>query len=61
MLSGILKMQRKLQDLAHGEQGQDLVEYAMLVSLIAVTMIASISSIATTLVLAFSNISTSLS
>jgi len=48
------------QNLMSGEEGQDLVEYGLLCTLIALTMITSINPIATAVTKAFSNISTSL-
>ena len=56
----ILKIYVKLQELKNSEQGQDMVEYGLLVSLIALTLIASISNLATTITTAFTNISNSL-
>ncbi len=42
-----LKMLVKLNDLTTREEGQDLVEYALLVSLIAMACIVSIGKVAT--------------
>ncbi len=50
----------KFQNLMSGEQGQDLVEYGLLCTLIALAMISSINSIATAVTQAFTNISSSL-
>jgi pilus assembly protein Flp/PilA len=50
----------KLQDLMHREEGQDLVEYALLVSLIALAAVTGVSKIATAITTVFSNISASL-
>jgi pilus assembly protein Flp/PilA len=50
----------KFQNLASSEDGQDLVEYALLLSLVALAMIASLNGLATTINKTFSNISTSL-
>ncbi len=55
-----LKLRLHLQDLADGEAGQDLVEYSLLVSLIALTCISGIGTIASSLNTVFSNISGSL-
>ncbi|MGA3033030.1 MAG: Flp family type IVb pilin [Terracidiphilus sp.] len=49
-----------LRSLQHSEDGQDMVEYSLLVSLIALTLIASLQQLATALVTFFSNVSTSL-
>jgi pilus assembly protein Flp/PilA len=56
----LARLYLRLHDLKRDEQGQDLVEYALLVSLIALLCIASISHIATSVNSAFSNVSTSL-
>jgi len=50
----------KFQNLASSEDGQDLVEYALLLSLVALAMIASLNGLATTINKTFNNISTSL-
>jgi Flp pilus assembly pilin Flp len=56
----ILNMYAKFQNLKNGEQGQDLVEYALLCSLIALSLIAGISHIASAVNSVFSNVSSSL-
>jgi Flp pilus assembly pilin Flp len=55
-----LKLYIKLENLAKNEQGQDLVEYALLCSLIALSCISGMKNLATFLVNSFSNISTSI-
>jgi pilus assembly protein Flp/PilA len=55
-----LRLYLKLQNLAKDEQGQDLVEYALLVSLIALSCISGMKNLATYLINTFSNISTSI-
>jgi pilus assembly protein Flp/PilA len=50
----------KLQTLVAREEGQDLVEYALLVALIALAAITGVKSVATAVNTVFSNISTSL-
>ena len=55
-----LKMLVKLYDLTHREEGQDLVEYALLVSLIALACITAIGKVATSITTTFTNISNSL-
>ena len=55
-----LNLYAKLQGLKNGEQGQDLVEYALLVALIALVCIASIKGVATAITTVFTNISSSL-
>jgi pilus assembly protein Flp/PilA len=54
----MLKMYVKAQDLMSREEGQDLVEYALVVALIAFGATAGMSSLATGLNTAFQNIST---
>ena len=53
----ILKLYVKFQDLASREEGQDLVEYALVVALIAFGATAGMKALATGLNAAFSNIS----
>jgi Flp pilus assembly pilin Flp len=61
MNNTFVKLYVKSRNLVHSELGQDLVEYGLLCSLIALSMIASINHIATTISNTFSNISSSLS
>jgi pilus assembly protein Flp/PilA len=56
----LLKLYVKFQDLASREEGQDLVEYALVVALIAFGATAGMKALATGLNLAFSNISSTL-
>ena len=56
----LLRLQFKIQKLISGEEGQDLVEYALLVSLIALSAIAGVSHVATAVTKVFTNVSTSL-
>jgi Flp pilus assembly pilin Flp len=55
-----LQVHLKLQDLMNGEAGQDLVEYALLVTLIALGSIAGVRHVATAVSTVFSNVSSSL-
>jgi pilus assembly protein Flp/PilA len=55
-----IKFYFKLQDLASREEGQDLVEYAMLVALIAFGATAGMRALAKGLNTSFSNISSTL-
>ena len=57
----LLKLQVKFQDLASREEGQDLVEYALVVALIAFGATAGMKALAGGLNTAFNNISTTLS
>jgi len=50
----------KLQNLTNREEGQDLIEYALVAALIAVAAIAGMNKIATAINTLFSNISASL-
>jgi pilus assembly protein Flp/PilA len=56
----LLKLYIKLQDLASRDEGQDLVEYALVVALVAFGATAGMKSLASGLNLAFGNISTKL-
>jgi pilus assembly protein Flp/PilA len=51
----------KLQNLMTREEGQDLVEYALLVCLIALAAITGVNKVASAITTVFSNISASLS
>jgi pilus assembly protein Flp/PilA len=55
-----LKLYIKLQDLAKHEEGQDLVEYALLVALIAFGATSGMKALSTGLNHAFGNISSTL-
>lgn len=50
----------KLQDLTNREEGQDLVEYALVVALIALGATAAMTKLGTGISTAFTNISTTL-
>ena len=56
----LIKLYVKFQDLASREEGQDLVEYALVVALIAFGATAGMSQLAKGLNTAFSNISSTL-
>ncbi len=51
----------KMQNLLANEEGQDLVEYALLVALIALAAITGVKQVASAVNTVFSNISSSLS
>ena len=55
-----LRLYVKFQRLISEEQGQDLVEYALLVCLIALAAISGVNHVATATTKVFSNISSSL-
>jgi pilus assembly protein Flp/PilA len=50
----------KFQGLKNSEEGQDLVEYALLVALIALVCITGVGNVATAVNTVFTNISSSL-
>jgi pilus assembly protein Flp/PilA len=50
----------KMQNFTSSEEGQDLVEYALLVSLIALAVIAGAGNVATAVTSVFTKISNSL-
>ncbi len=50
----------RLHDLSTDEQGQDLVEYALLTTLVCLALITGINGIATAVTRVFSSISSSL-
>lgn len=55
-----LRLLVKLQTLAMREEGQDLVEYALVVGLISVAAVATLKSAATAINAVVSNITTTL-
>lgn len=55
-----LKSLVAMQNLMNREEGQDLVEYALLVSLIALAAITGVGKVATAVTTIFTNVSTSL-
>jgi len=57
----LIKLYVKFQEFASREEGQDLVEYALVVALIAFGATAGMKSLATGINTAFTNISTALS
>ncbi|MFZ2021693.1 MAG: Flp family type IVb pilin [Terracidiphilus sp.] len=56
-----LNLYLKLQNLTQSEKGQDLVEYALIVCLIALAAIVGVNKVAGAITTVFSNISASLS
>ena len=60
MHNTLLNLYVKFQGLKNGEEGQDLVEYALLVALIALVCITGVGNVATAVNTVFTNISTSL-
>jgi pilus assembly protein Flp/PilA len=60
MKDGFLKLSIKLQSLMKDEEGQDLIEYALVVALIAFAATAGMSTLATDINAAFAKIGTTL-
>lgn len=56
----LLKLQATGQHLINSVEGQDLVEYALLVCLIALAAISGVKHVATAVTAVFSNVSSSL-
>ena len=61
MKNTLLKLYIKVQSLLSQDEGQDLVEYALVVALIALAATTGMSSMAGTINTAFGNIGTLLS
>lgn len=60
MNNAMLKLYVKMQNLMVREEGQDLVEYALIISLIAVVLVASLTTLEGKIAGVFSTIGTSL-
>jgi Flp pilus assembly pilin Flp len=60
MRDGLLMFYLKLQTLANREEGQDLVEYALLCCLLALAVITGVNQVTAAVTTVFSNISSSL-
>jgi pilus assembly protein Flp/PilA len=60
MKEKLLKLSVKLQTLMMQEEGQDLIEYALVVALIAFAATAGMSTLATDINAAFTSIGTTL-
>jgi pilus assembly protein Flp/PilA len=61
MHSTLSHLYMRLVNLTNGEEGQDLVEYALVVCLIALACITGVNQVASAVTAVFSNISSSLS
>jgi pilus assembly protein Flp/PilA len=55
-----LKLYVKFQELKNNEEGQDMVEYALVVALIALAATAAMQGVGTALTNRFTNISTAI-
>ncbi|KAA6459156.1 Flp family type IVb pilin [Acidobacteria bacterium AB60] len=60
MKDTMLKYYIKMQNLLSGDEGQDLVEYALVVALIALAATAGMKTLASDLSTAFSSIGTTI-
>jgi pilus assembly protein Flp/PilA len=56
----LLKMYVKFQELKNREEGQDLVEYALVISLVAIAAVAALTILAGKITAVFSTIDSSL-
>jgi pilus assembly protein Flp/PilA len=56
----LLKMYVKFQELKDREEGQDLVEYALIIALVAVAAVSALTVLASDITGVFSTIDTSL-
>jgi len=61
MKDQLMKLSVKLQPLLENEEGQDLIEYALVVAVIAFAATAGMSSLATSINAAFVSIGTTVS
>ena len=61
MSNALVKLYVLFQNLKESEDGQDLVEYALLVCLIALAAISGVNHVASAVTKVFSNVSSSLS
>jgi pilus assembly protein Flp/PilA len=57
----LMKLYLKAGALINREEGQDLVEYALLITLVALAAVAGVNKVASAINTIFSNISTTLS
>ena len=60
MNSMMLKLYLKFQDLMSREEGQDLVEYALIVALISLAAVAGMNTLASDINTAFTNVGSTL-
>jgi pilus assembly protein Flp/PilA len=61
MKDKLMMLSAKIQNVLMSEEGQDLIEYALVVALIALAATAGMSSVATAINVAFTNIGTKVS
>jgi len=60
MSNALMNLYVKFQSLKNDERGQDLVEYALLVALIALVCISGVNNVAKAITTVFTSISSSL-
>ena len=60
MKNKLMKLSTKMQVLLMSEEGQDLIEYALIVALVAFAATAGMSTLASKINLAFTNVGTTL-
>ncbi len=56
MKNALLKLHVSLQTLMMNEEGQDLVEYALVLALVSVLAVASLTTLSTSITSVFTNI-----
>lgn len=56
-----LRMSAKVYNLIYSEEGQDLVEYALLITLVALASVTGVNNVASAINTVFTNISNTLS
>lgn len=61
MTHALLKLNVVVQKLLSNEEGQDLVEYGLIVALLSLAAVASLQSVSATIASIFANIATTLS
>ena len=60
MIRSIEELVLRIHELIHDEQGQDLVEYALLIAMVSLAAVSGINGLASAIKGVFSHISTSL-
>ncbi len=56
----LLKLHLKLQELMNREEGQDLVEYALVIALVSIAAVAALTTLSSKVTSVFSTIATDL-
>jgi pilus assembly protein Flp/PilA len=60
MNNALLKMYIKFQDLMHNDEGQDLVEYALVIAIVAIGAVTVLPALSTKINSVFTTITTDL-